>query len=275
MFSENSVGGDSNFIPRVKKQRRLILCVHVSWKPNGRILTSPLAMYFSIKEIFLNKNTFTIFWTKKRHKSTGKLSWFTSSTHSLLSRSFFVLKTWRGCKQPTQEHWFSLSAKDVRLTPQNSGQVTSIIYLCSFRELGGERGTVRVKYRVYSIKRPGRLLNFWTLSGGAYSRWALIRGGALNRINTISCLRIIFTRPQHDETKLLITLRCTRNSFINLWKQCFSITYTKFLRHCNDIPLGSTSAISCTSSGIPISWGYFSSYHTRSSAPTEISLKAR
>ena len=32
-------------------------------------------------------------------------------------------------------------------------------------------------YRIYSINRPGRLLNFWTLKVGAYSRWALIRGG--------------------------------------------------------------------------------------------------
>ena len=30
-----------------------------------------------------------------------------------------------------------------------------------------------VDYRIYSIKpRPGRLLNFWTLRVGAYSRWA-------------------------------------------------------------------------------------------------------
>ena len=29
-------------------------------------------------------------------------------------------------------------------------------------------------YRIYSIKRPGRLLNFWTLRVGAYSRWAFI-----------------------------------------------------------------------------------------------------
>ncbi len=34
-------------------------------------------------------------------------------------------------------------------------------------------------YRIYSIKRPGRLLNFWTLRVGAYSREALIRGWAL------------------------------------------------------------------------------------------------
>ena len=34
-------------------------------------------------------------------------------------------------------------------------------------------------YRIYSINRPGRLLNFWTLRVGAYSRWVLIRGWAL------------------------------------------------------------------------------------------------
>ena len=34
-------------------------------------------------------------------------------------------------------------------------------------------------YRIYSINCPGRLLNFWTLRVGAYSRWALIRGWAL------------------------------------------------------------------------------------------------
>ena len=34
-------------------------------------------------------------------------------------------------------------------------------------------------YRIYSINRPGRLLNFWTLRVGAYLRWALIRGGRL------------------------------------------------------------------------------------------------
>ena len=34
----------------------------------------------------------------------------------------------------------------------------------------------KVSYRIYSINRPGRLLNFWTLRVGAYSRWVLIRG---------------------------------------------------------------------------------------------------
>ena len=30
------------------------------------------------------------------------------------------------------------------------------------------------KYRIYSINRPGSLLNFWTLRVGAYMRWALL-----------------------------------------------------------------------------------------------------
>ena len=41
-------------------------------------------------------------------------------------------------------------------------------------------------YRIYSINRPGRLLNFWTLRVGAYSRWALIRGWALIEFSTFS-----------------------------------------------------------------------------------------
>ena len=41
-------------------------------------------------------------------------------------------------------------------------------------------------YRIYSINRPGRLLNFWTLIVGAYSRWALIRGWALIKFSPFS-----------------------------------------------------------------------------------------
>ena len=29
---------------------------------------------------------------------------------------------------------------------------------------------IKEDYRIYSINRPGRLLNFWTLRVGAYSR---------------------------------------------------------------------------------------------------------
>ena len=44
----------------------------------------------------------------------------------------------------------------------------------------------KVGYRIDSIKRPGRLLNFWTLRVGAYSRWALIRGGRLFEVGAYS-----------------------------------------------------------------------------------------
>ena len=63
-------------------------------------------------------------------------------------------------------------------------------------------------YRIYSINRSGglvnfgpwewalirgeRLLNFSAVRMGAYSRWALIRGWALIRMNTLYCLTLRF-----------------------------------------------------------------------------------
>ena len=44
-------------------------------------------------------------------------------------------------------------------------------------------------YRIYSINRPERLLNFCFLRVGAYSRWVLIRGWAL-----IKCSPCIFSK---------------------------------------------------------------------------------
>ena len=41
-------------------------------------------------------------------------------------------------------------------------------------------------YRIYSINRPGCLLNFWTLRVGTYLRWALIRGWALIKFSPSS-----------------------------------------------------------------------------------------
>ena len=45
-------------------------------------------------------------------------------------------------------------------------------------------------YRIYSINRPGRLLNFWTLRVGAYSKWALIRGWALIKLSPFSASEV-------------------------------------------------------------------------------------
>ena len=45
-------------------------------------------------------------------------------------------------------------------------------------------------YRIYSINRPGRLINFWTLIVGAYSRWALLRGWALIKFSLFSASEV-------------------------------------------------------------------------------------
>ena len=65
-----------------------------------------------------------------------------------------------------------------------------------------ERGTFFVKngiYRIYSINRPGRLLNFWTLRVGAYSRWALIRGWALIKFSPFSASEVCFILQQNNK----------------------------------------------------------------------------
>ena len=45
-------------------------------------------------------------------------------------------------------------------------------------------------YRICSINRPGRLLNFWTLRVGAYSRWALIQGWVLIKFSPFSASEV-------------------------------------------------------------------------------------
>ena len=45
---------------------------------------------------------------------------------------------------------------------------------------------MRKLYRIYSINRPGRSLNFWTLRVGAYLRLALIQGWALIKFSSFS-----------------------------------------------------------------------------------------
>ena len=47
-------------------------------------------------------------------------------------------------------------------------------------------------YRIYSINRPGRLLNFWTLRVGAYLRWALIRGGRLLNFHHFQQVKYVY-----------------------------------------------------------------------------------
>ena len=68
-------------------------------------------------------------------------------------------------------------------------------------------------YRIYSINRPGRLLNFWTLRVGAYSGWALIRGWALIKFSPFSasvvCLFCNKTINGNNKTR-----RCNKVRFL-------------------------------------------------------------
>ena len=44
----------------------------------------------------------------------------------------------------------------------------------------------KIIYRIYAIKRPGRLLKFWPMRVGAYSRLAVIQGWALIKFSPFS-----------------------------------------------------------------------------------------
>ena len=70
-----------------------------------------------------------------------------------------------------------------------------------------------LEYRIYSINRPGRLLNFWTLRVGAHSRWALIRGWALIKFSPFAasavCLFCNKTINSNNETR-----RCNKARFL-------------------------------------------------------------
>ena len=75
------------------------------------------------------------------------------------------------------------------------------------------QGKLDLEYRIYSINRPGLLLNFWTLRVGAHSRWALIRGWALIKFSPLSasavCLFCNKTINSNNETR-----RCNKARFL-------------------------------------------------------------
>ena len=51
----------------------------------------------------------------------------------------------------------------------------------------------------YSINCPERLLNFWTLRMGVYSRWVLIRGWALIKFSSFSASISVFILQQNNK----------------------------------------------------------------------------
>ena len=76
-------------------------------------------------------------------------------------------------------------------------------------------------YRIYSINRPKRLLNFWTLRVGAYSRWALIRGWALIKFSPFLASEVCLF--WNKTIKLMLITKCgelTKQGFCKiLWRK--------------------------------------------------------
>ena len=65
--------------------------------------------------------------------------------------------------------------------------------------IGGRRGG--------RLFEAGRLLTFSAFRMGAYSRWALIRGWALIRINTVIIVLVQYTQP-YDRTEAFAHNHC-------------------------------------------------------------------
>ena len=70
-----------------------------------------------------------------------------------------------------------------------------------------------LRYCISSINRPGRLLNFWTLKVGAYSRWALIWGWTLIEfspfLTSVVCIFCKKTVNGNNKTR-----RCNKARFL-------------------------------------------------------------
>ena len=62
-------------------------------------------------------------------------------------------------------------------------------------------------YRIYSINRPGRFFNFWTLRVGAHSRWAVIKFSPFSA--SAVCLLCNKTINSNNETP-----RCNKARFL-------------------------------------------------------------
>ena len=65
-------------------------------------------------------------------------------------------------------------------------------------------------YCIYSINRPGRLLNLWTLRVGTYSRWALIKFSPFSR--SVTCLFCNKTVNGNNKTRRSNKARFPQNT---------------------------------------------------------------
>ena len=86
-------------------------------------------------------------------------------------------------------------------------------------------------YRIYSINRPGRLLNFCTLRVGAYSRWALIRGWALIKFSPFSASLVCWFCKKTINANNIRYIKHLRTTKLNFEK---TVRLTSFQKHNGD-----------------------------------------
>ena len=63
---------------------------------------------------------------------------------------------------------------------------TRFLKVCVLKKNTHTQNKSKIIYRIYAIKRPGRLLKFWPMRVGAYSRLAVIQGWALIKFSPFS-----------------------------------------------------------------------------------------
>ena len=73
----------------------------------------------------------------------------------------------------------------------------------------------------------GRLLTFSSFRMGAYSRWALIRGWALIRINTVPMVTAVSFSQENEGSQSPFRRRAVRQRGYSLWLLIFKWRTTK------------------------------------------------
>ena len=135
---------------------------------------------------------------------------------SLYSGDTLAFKTWPTTNRvdTSKSTLITISLKSTFCTCGNSTHNIAEISLswfffalCSCFDCSRFWGRIKSIYRIYSINLPRRLLNFWTLRVGAYSRWALIKFSSFWA--SVVCLFCNKTINGNNETR-----RCNKAKFL-------------------------------------------------------------
>ena len=230
----------------------LCLAFVLQWNLSNGTLANQGTLPFRGQKIWSRKNVRIIFVSVT---STEGAPLFRRKGHfklrfSLYSGDILAFKTWPTTNRvdTSKSTLITISLKSTFCTCGNSTHnIAEISWswlffaLCSCFACSRFWGRIKNIYCIYSINRPRRLLNFWTLRVGAYSRWALIRGWALIKFSSFwASVVCLFC----NKTIMVITKRedVTKQSFCKLpflWRKLrlrgslFILVLIQFQPHCH------------------------------------------